>query len=210
MATFSSCGARREFLFKQKHYEYKNPASVLLSGYLQRGRNMLSSLLAPEFRLLVCLDHLNRNPLVFLVDTLPPFSHVPVRLLPRAASEPLANYEFYNLNASNDYTNVSCCLSVFPFLNNFNALCNSFSSAILGFKLMNFSSHPPWLRWILIKSPISVCLNFIYPRLNSKTIPSLQLFLIFVVTSCLFFFSGYYIPVFVLFYAFKIFMLNNS
>lgn len=149
-------------------------------------------------------------PFVFLVDTLPPFSHVPVRLLPRAASEPLANYEFYNLNASNDYTNVSCCLSVFPFLTNFNALCNSFSSAILGFKLMNFSSHPPWLRWILIKSPISVCLNFIYPRLNSKTIPSLQLFLIFVVTSCLFFFSGYYIPVFVLFYAFKIFMLNNS
>lgn len=41
----------------------------------------------------------------------------------------------------------------FLFLSKFNASCNSFSSAILGFKLMTFSSHPSWLHWILILSP---------------------------------------------------------
>lgn len=97
----------------------------------------------------------------------------------------------------------------FLFLSNFSASCNFFSSVILGFKLMTFSSHSPWLHWILIWSPSPAVQIFIYTRLNSKLIPSSQLFLSLVATGAItYFFLHDRIPLFVLFYAFEIFDLE--
>lgn len=80
----------------------------------------------------------------------------------------------------------------FLFLSNFNALCNFFLFCHLGIQVNDLfiSSSLTPLNTNFI--PISICPDFIYARLNSKTVPSSQLFLILAVTSTTYlFFSAW-------------------